>query len=77
MRKVFPKYPLICKAIRDESRYRYYSWMKDGITKHKYDHIQKVNRQSMYNTLNLQVKSIPSAASNQIDLQPMNSNNNS
>jgi hypothetical protein len=40
MRKVFPKYPMIFREIKDDSKYRYHSWMKEGIMKHKYSHIE-------------------------------------
>jgi hypothetical protein len=36
MRKVFPKYPLIYREIKEDAKYRYHSWMKEGIMKHKH-----------------------------------------
>ena len=36
IRKVFPKYPTIFREIKEESKYRYQSWMKEAIMKHKY-----------------------------------------
>jgi len=56
MRKVFPNYPQIYKEIRDDSKYRYNSQIKDEIMKHKMSHIEVVNKRSTYNTLNIRHK---------------------
>jgi len=47
--KVFPKYPNIYREIRDESKFRYTSMIKDDIMKHKFAHIEVVNKRSTYN----------------------------
>ena len=51
MRKVFPKYPDIYREIKDDSKYRYNSSIKDEIMKHKYSHIEVVNKRSTYNNI--------------------------
>jgi hypothetical protein len=64
MKKVFPKYPMIYREIKDDSKYRYHSWMKEGIMRHKYMHIDEVNKRSTYNTINLKNHYIANVASN-------------
>ena len=51
MGKVFPKYPNIYREIKEESRYRYNSQIKDDIMKHKQAHIEVVNKRSTYNNI--------------------------
>jgi hypothetical protein len=66
LKKIFPTYPVIYREIKDDSKYRYISWMREGIIKHKKSHMNKINKQSTYNVVNLQMKYSPSKAVNQI-----------
>ncbi len=52
-RKIFPKYPNVYREIKDDSKYRYNSTIKDEIMKHKNLHIEVVNKRSTYNNINL------------------------
>ena len=56
MRKVFPKYPVIFREIKDDSKYRYSSNIKDPVMKHKYQHIEVVNKRNTYNNMVLAPK---------------------
>ena len=40
MKKVFGKYPQIFREIKENSKYRYHSWMKESIMRHKFQHIE-------------------------------------
>jgi len=55
---------MIYREIKDDSKYRYHSWMKEGIMRHKYMHIDEVNKRSTYNTINLKNHYIANVASN-------------
>jgi len=52
-RKIFPKYPNVYREIKDDSKYRYNSAIKDEIMKHKHSHIEVVNKRSTYNNIHL------------------------
>jgi hypothetical protein len=64
MRRIFPKYPTIYRDIKADSHYRYHSWMREGIMKHKYAHVEMVNKKSTYNSINLKNKYVANVASN-------------
>ena len=49
--KIFPKYPEIYREIKDDSRYRYTTSIKDMIIKHKVSHIDSVNKRTFYNNV--------------------------
>lgn len=49
--KIFPKYPEIYREIKDDSRYRYMTSVKDMIIKHKISHIDSVNKRTFYNNI--------------------------
>ena len=66
MRKVFPKYPDIYREIKDDSKYRYNSSIKDEIMKHKYSHIEVVNKRSTYNNIQLKPKHVTDISSQQL-----------
>lgn len=66
MRKVFPKYPQIYREIKDDSKYRYNSSIKDEIMKHKYSHIEVVNKRSTYNNIQLKPKQVTDISSQQL-----------
>lgn len=66
MKKVFPKYPQIFREIKDDSKYRYNSNIKDEIMKHKHSHIEVVNKRSTYNSIQLKGKSVADSAGQQI-----------
>ena len=57
LRQIFPKYPQIYPEIKDDSKYRYNSTVKDEIMKHKQSHIEIVNKRSSYNNIYLKPKS--------------------
>jgi hypothetical protein len=77
MRRIFPKYPAIYRDIKADSHYRYHSWMREGIMKHKYAHIEMVNKKSTYNSINLKNKYIANVASNQLLLNNSSSGSKS
>lgn len=66
MKKVFPKYPQIYREIKDDSKYRYNSNIKDEIMKHKYSHIEVVNKRSTYNNIQLKSKTVSDLGSQQL-----------
>jgi hypothetical protein len=55
-KKIFPKYPKIYREIKDDSKYRYNSSIKDEMMKHKGNHIEVVNKRSSYNIIYLKEK---------------------
>ena len=63
MRKVFTKYPQIFREIKDDSKYRYNSNIKDPVMKHKYSHIEVVNKRSTYNNIQLKPKQVTDISS--------------
>jgi hypothetical protein len=58
LRTIFPKYPHIYREIKDDSKYRYNSTIKNEIMKHKNSHIEIVNKRSSYNNIYLKMKSV-------------------
>lgn len=56
MRKVFPKFPHIVKGMKEDSKYRYNSYIKEEIMKHKLSHIEVVNKRSTYDNIALRGK---------------------
>ena len=66
LKKIFPTYPEIYREIKDDSKYRYVSWMREGIIKHKQQHMTMINKKSTYNSINLGMKYSPSKAMHQI-----------
>ena len=66
MGKVFPKYPLIYRDIRNESRHRYQSTIKDEIMRHKNSHIEVVNKRSTYNNIQLKQKEVSDIQTHQV-----------
>ena len=66
MGKVFPKYPNIYREIKEESKYRYNSQIKDDIMKHKLSHIEVVNKRSTYNNIQLKPKQVSEIQSSQV-----------
>ena len=69
MRKVFTKYPQIFREIKDDSKYRYNSNIKDPVMKHKYSHIEVVNKRNTYNNMQLQPKITPEISAQQLLLK--------
>ena len=68
MTRVFPKYPFIYTDIKNESKKRYISQIKEEIMKHKTDHIDVVNKRSTYNNIQLKPKHVNDINSQQIML---------
>ena len=66
MGKVFPKYPLIYKQIKNESKHRYQSTIKDEIMRHKHSHIEVVNKRSTYNNIQLKAKDVSDIQTQQV-----------
>jgi len=66
MGKVFPKYPLIYKQIKNESKHRYQSTIKDEIMRHKFSHIEVVNKRSTYNNIQLKPKEVSDIQTQQV-----------
>ena len=66
MGKVFPKYPVIFRDIRNESRHRYQSTIKDEIMRHKNSHIEVVNKRSTYNNIHLKQKEVTDMQTQQV-----------
>ena len=58
MDKVFPKYPIIFRTIKNESKMRYLTQVRCDVMKHKNHHVDVVNRRSTYNTMKLDYKPI-------------------
>lgn len=67
-RKIYPKYPNIYREIKDDSKYRYNSAIKDEIMKHKNQHIEVVNRRSTYNNINLKQKEVEAISMQQLQV---------
>ena len=66
MDKVFPKYPFIYREIKNESRHRYQSTIKDEIMRHKFSHIEVVNKRSTYNNIQLKPKEVSDIQTQQV-----------
>ena len=66
MGKVFPKYPGIYRDIKNESRHRYQSTIKDEIMRHKFSHIEVVNKRSTYNNIQLRPKEVSDIQTQQV-----------
>ena len=66
MGKVFPKYPLIYKQIKNESKHRYQSTIKDEIMRHKMSHVEVVNKRSTYNNIQLKPKEVSDIQTQQV-----------
>ena len=66
MGKVFPKYPQIYRDIKNESKHRYASTIKDEIMRHKFGHIEVVNKRSTYNNIQLKPKEVSDIQTQQV-----------
>ena len=55
--EVFLKYPSIAYKIRRDSEHRYMLNIKDVINATREEHIKKINKQSIYKSINLEDKS--------------------
>jgi hypothetical protein len=51
VRKIFPKYPTVYREIKEDSKHRYTTTVKEPILKHKINHIEVVNKRSTYNEI--------------------------
>lgn len=66
--KIYPKYPNIFREIKDDSKYRYNSAIKDEIMKHKNLHVEVVNRKSTFSTLTLKQKEVEAISMQQMQV---------
>ena len=69
MRKVFPQYPQIFREIKDDSKYRYNSCIKDPVMRHKYQYIEVVNKRNTYNAMQLRPKMTAEISAQQLLLK--------
>ncbi len=73
-RLIFPKYPNIYREIKDDSKYRYNSSIKDEMLKHKGTHLEQINKRSSYNIVYLKEK--PALLKNIGDVTRINTKHN-
>lgn len=73
---IFPKYPTIYREIKDDSKYRYNSTIKDEIMKHKHSHIEIVNKRSSYNNIYIKQKPVTNINSSQLIVKTPKSDQN-
>ena len=55
-RKIKPKFTQMFKEMQEDSKYRYNSYIKDEIMKHKHSQIEVVNKRSTYNDIYIRTK---------------------